>query len=97
MRAGATLSNAAARSTGHLGAVDREDHRHGAAAASQSSLDPVDLLALDDALARLAAFDPCKAQIVEPRDVGGRNMAESAGALAVSLATAGRGWAVARM
>jgi len=76
-----------------LGAVDREDQRH----ASGSSLDPVDLVALDDALARLGALDPQKVRLVELRYFAGLSMSEAAEALGVSLATAGREWAVARM
>ncbi|HET7459585.1 MAG TPA: ECF-type sigma factor [Gemmatimonadaceae bacterium] len=77
-----------------LGAVDRE----GAAPGSASpALDPVDLLALDDALARLAALDPKKAQLVELRYFAGLSAAEAAAALGVSPATVGREWAVARM
>jgi len=80
-----------------LGAVDREGHAPGAVAAAQSSLDPIDLLALDDALARLAVFDPRKARLVELRYFAGLNMSEAAEALGVSLATMGREWEVARM
>jgi len=76
-----------------LGAVDREDQRH----ASGSSLDPVDLVALDAALARLGALDPQKVRLVELRYFAGLSMSEAAEALGVSLATAGREWAVARM
>ena len=79
-----------------LGAVDREGHAPGVSAA-QSSLDPIDLLALDDALARLAAFDPQKARLVELRYFAGLNMSEAAEALGVSLATVGREWEIARM
>jgi RNA polymerase sigma factor (TIGR02999 family) len=80
-----------------LGAVDREGHAQGVSAAAQSSLDPTDLLALDDALARLAAFDPQKARLVELRYFAGLNMSEAAEALGVSLATVGREWEIARM
>ncbi|HVE32277.1 MAG TPA: ECF-type sigma factor, partial [Gemmatimonadaceae bacterium] len=80
-----------------LGAVDREDQRSGASGAPRSSLDPVDLLALDDALAHLAALDPNKARLVELRYFAGLSMSEAAEALGVSLATAGREWAIARM
>jgi RNA polymerase sigma factor (TIGR02999 family) len=80
-----------------LDAVDREDQRHGVSAASRLSLDPVDLLALDDALARLAALDPQKARLVELRYFAGLSMPEVAEALGVSLATVGREWAIARM
>jgi RNA polymerase sigma factor (TIGR02999 family) len=80
-----------------LGAVDREGPAQGVSAAAQSSLDPIDLLALDDALARLAAFDPRKARLVELRYFAGLNMSEAGEALGVSLATIGREWEVARM
>src|SRR5689334_13168905 len=76
-----------------LGAVDREDQRNGASGPPRSSLDPVDLLALDDALAHLAALDPNKARLVELRYFAGLSMSEAAEALGVSLATAGREWA----
>lgn len=74
-----------------LGAVDREGAGAGAA------LDPVDLLALDEALARLAALDPQKARLVELRYFAGLSIAEAAAALGISPATVGREWAVARM
>ena len=91
------LKRGAAPTQVTLGAVDREDPRQSASGASRSSLDPVDLLALDDALARLAAFDPDKARLVELRYFAGLSMPETAEALGVSLATAGREWTIARM
>ncbi len=63
----------------------------------ESSLDAVDLLALDDALERLAALDPLKARLVELRYFAGLSIPEAAEALGVSPATVGREWAVARM
>jgi RNA polymerase sigma factor (TIGR02999 family) len=62
-----------------------------------SAPDAVDVLALDDALARLAVMDPRKAQLVELRYFAGLSIPETAAALGVSLATVGREWAVARM
>jgi RNA polymerase sigma factor (TIGR02999 family) len=59
--------------------------------------DQVDVLALDDALARLAILDPRKARLVELRYFAGLSIPEAAAALGVSLATVGREWAVARM
>jgi RNA polymerase sigma factor (TIGR02999 family) len=91
------LKRGAAPTQVTLDAVDREHERHGASATPRSSVDPVDLLALDDALARLAAFDPQKARLVELRYFAGLSMPEAAEALGVSLATVGREWAIARM
>ena len=91
------LKRGAAPTQVTLGAVDREDERNAASGAPRSALDPVDLLALDDALAHLAALDPNKARLVELRYFAGLSMPEAAEALGISLATAGREWAIARM
>ena len=74
-----------------LGDADR------AAATSDAAPDAVDVLALDDALARLAILDPRKARLVELRYFAGLSIPEAAAALGVSPATVGREWAVARM
>jgi RNA polymerase sigma-70 factor (ECF subfamily) len=92
-----SLKRGAAPAQVTLDAIDREGHRHGTSSPAQSSLDPVDLLALDDALARLAELDAQKARLVELRYFAGLSMPEVAEALGVSLATAGREWAIARM
>jgi RNA polymerase sigma factor (TIGR02999 family) len=55
-----------------------------------------DLLALDDALGRLAAQEPAKAQLVKLRYFAGLSLAEAAACLGISEATAKRSWAVAR-
>jgi RNA polymerase sigma factor (TIGR02999 family) len=60
-------------------------------------LDAVDLIALDEALARLASLDPQKARLVELRYFAGLSIPDAAAALGVSAATVGREWAVARM
>ncbi len=91
-----SLKRGAAPTQVTLGAVDREDPRDRASGPSQSSLDPIDLLALDDALARLAALDPQKARLVEFRYFAGLSMPDAAEALGISPATAGRHWAIAR-
>lgn len=91
------LKRGAAPTQVTLGAVDREDARHDATGSPQSSLDPVDLLALDDVLVRLAAFDPQKARLVDLRYFAGLTMPEAAEMLGISLATASREWAIARM
>lgn len=55
-----------------------------------------DLVALDDALNRLAAFDPRKCQVVELRFFGGVSVEESAAVLKVSPETVKRDWRLAR-
>src|SRR5262245_34502985 len=56
-----------------------------------------ELLALDEALARLEAHDPIRAKVVKLRFFAGLSMPEIAQALGVSLATAERYWAFARV
>lgn len=68
-----------------------------AAAHEGSATDPVDVIALDDALERLAIMDPQKARLVELRYFAGLSIPETASALGVSTATVGRDWAIARM
>jgi RNA polymerase sigma factor (TIGR02999 family) len=55
-----------------------------------------DLLALDEALDRLEAEDPLKANLVKLRYFAGLSLAEAAAALDLSERTAGRHWAFAR-
>jgi RNA polymerase sigma factor (TIGR02999 family) len=57
---------------------------------------PDDLLAVDDALTRLAERDPVRAELVKLRFYAGLTMPEAAAALGISLATAERYWAFAR-
>ena len=56
----------------------------------------IDLLALDQALERLAAMDPEQARLVELRFFGGLTVEETAEALDMSPATVKRHWTVAR-
>ena len=56
----------------------------------------MDLVALDDALTRLAALDPEQARVVELRYFGGLTVEETAEATGVSPATVKRQWAMAR-
>jgi RNA polymerase sigma factor (sigma-70 family) len=56
----------------------------------------VDLLALDDALAKLEQAHPEKAQIVKLRFFAGLSLEETAAAAGISRATAERRWAYAR-
>ncbi len=55
-----------------------------------------DLLALDEALDRLAAEDPKKAELVKLRYFTGLSVEEAARCLGISRATADRHWAYAR-
>jgi RNA polymerase sigma factor (TIGR02999 family) len=55
-----------------------------------------DLLALDEALDRLAVEAPEKAQLVKLRYFAGLTLEESAQAMGISLATAKRHWSFAR-
>ena len=56
----------------------------------------IDLLALDQALERLAAMDAGQARLVELRFFGGLTVEETAEALDMSPATVKRHWTVAR-
>jgi RNA polymerase sigma factor (TIGR02999 family) len=56
-----------------------------------------DLLALDEALAKLEAKDPVKAQLVKLRYVAGLSEDEAAQALSISRTTAHRHWRYARV
>jgi len=56
----------------------------------------VDLLAVDEALERLAALDPQQARVVELRFFGGLTIEETASTLGVSPATIKRQWTVAK-
>jgi len=59
--------------------------------------DADDLLALDDALTRLAAVAPEKADLVKLRFFAGMTIPEAAAALRISQATAERHWNYARV
>ena len=56
----------------------------------------IDVLALDEALSRLAVLDPEQARIVELRYFGGLTVEETADVLGSSPATVKRHWAMAR-
>ena len=55
-----------------------------------------DLIALDDALEKLAAIDPRKSKVVELRFFGGLSVEETAEALSVSPLTVKRDWSMAK-
>jgi RNA polymerase sigma factor (TIGR02999 family) len=56
-----------------------------------------DLLAIDEALTKLAAQEPAKAELVKLRFYAGLSMPEAAQALGISVATAERHWTYARV
>jgi RNA polymerase sigma factor (TIGR02999 family) len=56
----------------------------------------IDLLALDEALEKLAAAEPVKAELVKLRFFAGLEVADAAKVLQISKATADRYWAYAR-
>ena len=83
----------------------RQAERRGGTAIVHVPLDRIDVpciepdaevVAVDDALERLAAHDPRKARVVELRFFVGLSMAETAQALGVSVRTAQNDWAFAR-
>jgi RNA polymerase sigma-70 factor, ECF subfamily len=55
-----------------------------------------DLLAVDDALSKLAQLDPRQAQLVELRFFGGLSVDEAADTLGISKRTAEREWTMVR-
>jgi RNA polymerase sigma factor (sigma-70 family) len=57
---------------------------------------PIDLLAIDQALTRLAAADPRASRVVELRFFGGLMETETAEVLGISIATVKRDWLFAR-
>jgi RNA polymerase sigma factor (TIGR02999 family) len=56
----------------------------------------VDIVALDEALRRLAAVDPEQERLVELRYFGGLSLEDAASALGISRASAGREWQMAK-
>ena len=66
-------------------------------AADVSSERAADLVALDEALTRLASIDPRKCQLVELKYFGGLTIEEAAEVLEVSTPTVERDWRTARI
>jgi RNA polymerase sigma factor (TIGR02999 family) len=77
----------------HGGGKKRSDLEEGCALLQPPS---EDLLALDEALTRLTALNPDRAEVVKLRYFAGLTMSEIAQALGISLPTAERYWAFAR-
>ena len=61
-----------------------------------SAAPSLDLVALDEALTRLAETEPAKAELVKLRFFAGLTMPEAAAAMNISLATAERYWTFAK-
>jgi RNA polymerase sigma factor (TIGR02999 family) len=78
----------------HGGGRKRVHLDEGAAVAEEPA---DDLLALDEALTRLAAEEPAKAELVKLRFFAGLMTVEAAQALGISVATAERYWTYARV
>ena len=77
--------------------VSLDEHRVAADQIFDLSDDEADkLLALNEALQRLATFSLRQSQIVECRFFGGMSIADTAEALNISPATVKRGWAMAQ-
>lgn len=75
----------------------REHHRVDLDSGCLVSAAPsLDLLALDEALSRLATTEPAKAELVKLRFFAGLTMPEAAAVLEISLATAERYWTFAK-
>ncbi|MFO0841489.1 MAG: ECF-type sigma factor [Gemmataceae bacterium] len=65
-------------------------------APADADVEPLDLLALDEALTALAREDADKAELVKLRYFAGLSLEEAAASQGISLATAKRRWTVAR-
>jgi RNA polymerase sigma factor (TIGR02999 family) len=63
---------------------------------AEPSKDTLDLVALDEALSKLEALHPQKAEVVKLRFFAGRSLEETAALLGIARATAQRHWAFAR-
>ncbi len=65
-------------------------------AALQADASPTDVMALHDALEKLAVFDELQARIVEMRYFGGLTIEETAEAIGIGPTTVKAEWAIAR-
>jgi RNA polymerase sigma factor (TIGR02999 family) len=69
--------------------LDQADH-------TTAQLDEATVLAIDEAMTRLAALDPRKARLVEMRFFGGLTADEAADVLGIARSTAAEEWRMAR-
>ena len=81
---------------GGIALLPLHDPETDAALARATSGEPLDVVALDEALTQLAAVDPRKSRVVELRFFGALTVQETAVVLAVSPATVMNDWAFAR-
>ena len=81
------------RAEKHGGGLNRHDVNALPIAAPEPA---EDLVALDEALAKLAAHDPVKAELVKLRYFAGLTIEQAADALTISPATAKRYWAYSK-
>ena len=72
------------------------DHARAHGASKSGSDATVELLALDDALARLEKVDPQQGRVVELRFFGGLTIKETAEVIGISTATVERDWILAK-
>lgn len=85
------------RSQKRGGGAARKDLEHALEVPAPDTADPVDLIALDEALRALAELDERKARVVELRWFAGLSVEEVAEVLATSPATIKRDWEFARV
>lgn len=90
------VNYARARHTDKRGGNDIKLPLEEAALAAVDENNADELIALDDALTRLAAFDEQQARVVELRYFSGLSLEETAEALHISRATAARDWSMAK-
>jgi RNA polymerase sigma factor (TIGR02999 family) len=90
------LHHAEQRRTAKRGGIRNERVELPLAVCSTGGAGSLDLLALDEALRRLAVEDPRKAKLVELRYFAGCTIDETAEALGISTATVEREWRFAR-
>jgi RNA polymerase sigma factor (TIGR02999 family) len=86
----------AARAKGRLKRGGRGRRVNLVDAPAGADAEPLDLLALDEALTALAREDADKAELVKLRYFAGLSLEEAAASQGISLATAKRRWTVAR-
>lgn len=90
------VDHARARHAAKRGGHDRQISLADVGQAEEDGTDAADVLAVHDALQRLAALDPEQARLVELRYFGGLTIEETATVLSVSPATVKREWVIAR-